>query len=94
MPLGNEEEHIAVYRRHNQVFREYFLGRDDDFFEVCWEEGDGWTDPCAFLDKLVSKKPLRHKQKGRSELLSRLSYVKNMTRYTLFPYPSNDSSPR
>jgi hypothetical protein len=42
----------------------------------------------------VPKKPLPHKKKGRSELLSRLSYVKNIIRYTFFPYPNNDSIPR
>jgi hypothetical protein len=42
----------------------------------------------------VPKEPLPHKKKGRSELLSRLSYIKNMIRYTLFPYSSNDSIPR
>jgi hypothetical protein len=84
MPLGKKEEHIAVYRRHNQGVREHFSERADALLEICWEEGDGWDELCTFLDKPHPGKPLPHKKKGRSELLSTLSYVKNVVRHTLF----------
>ena len=86
MPLGKREEHVAVYRRHNQDVRDYFSERRDDLLEICWEEGDGWEELCAFLDQPKPDDPLPHKKKGRSEFLSRLSYAKNVIQYTLSKY--------
>jgi hypothetical protein len=81
--LIKEQEHIAIYHRHNQDVREYFLGREDVLLEVCWEEGDGWDEVCTFLNKSTPDQPLPHEKKGRSEFFARLSYIKNLIHYTI-----------
>jgi hypothetical protein len=91
MLLRKKEEHIAIYRRHNRGVRQYFSGRETGLLDVCREEGDEWDGLCTLLNRLTPNKPLPHEKRGPSELLSRLSYGKNMIRYTtLFPYPIND----
>jgi len=50
-PLGNEEQHLDVYRKHNKDVVEYFKDRPNDLLVVNWEEGDGWEKLCNFLGK-------------------------------------------
>lgn len=40
---------LARYRAHLDRVRSYFQGRPADLLEVCWEEGSGWREICAFL---------------------------------------------
>jgi Sulfotransferase domain len=41
--------HRAFYERHNAKVRAFFAG-SARLLEVCWEEGDGWTEICPFLE--------------------------------------------
>jgi hypothetical protein len=42
------EEMTALYDRHLDEVRAFFEG-SGRLLEVCWEEGDGWAELCAFL---------------------------------------------
>lgn len=48
-PQINPEAHLKIYQDHLDTAREYFRGRDNDFLEVCWEDGDDWNQLCNFL---------------------------------------------
>lgn len=47
------EELLGHYRHHNATVRHYFRDRPGDLLEVCWEEGHGWPELCAFLGKRI-----------------------------------------
>jgi hypothetical protein len=63
-PERNKEEHLNLYRQHNAAVREYFRGRNNDFIELCWENGDGVEQVCRFLnmDRPVAETP--HANRG------------------------------
>ena len=60
MPRGNEAAHTEKYESHNAAVREYFRDRPLQFLEICWENGDGWTELCRILDKPIPDMPLPH----------------------------------
>ncbi|MGW8159184.1 sulfotransferase family protein [Desulfoprunum sp.] len=62
-PHGHEQEHLELYRRHNDNVRAYFKDRDRDFLEICWENGDGFEKLCNFLGREVPAVPLPHANK-------------------------------
>lgn len=64
MPLGNKDYHVEIYKRHNEEVRRYFEGREDDFLEVCWEEGDKWERLCSFLGHEVPEVEFPHERKS------------------------------
>ncbi len=49
MPQGHREEHIQIYRAHNEAVLEHFGGRPDKLLEICWEEGDDAQKLARFL---------------------------------------------
>ena len=49
-PHHHEREHVEFYNQHLQSVRSYFSERPHDLLEVCWEEGDGWSELASFLD--------------------------------------------
>lgn len=55
----DRERFLAGYAAHNAEVRAYFAGRDD-FLELNWERGDGWSELCAFLGVAVPDAPLPH----------------------------------
>lgn len=67
-PLGNKDHWIRVYEEHNQAVRDYFDGREGDFLEVNWEDGDGWHELCDFLDQEVPRRQFPHANKGKYTL--------------------------
>ena len=62
-PFGHEKKHLQFYRKHNDEVREYFRGRESDFIELCWENGDGWDKLCPFLGMEVPETPFPHTNK-------------------------------
>jgi hypothetical protein len=49
------------YERHNRDVLEYFGERvDKDLLVVCWENGDGWSKLCSFLNKRIPDEPFPH----------------------------------
>jgi hypothetical protein len=63
-PHKHEQEHIEYYRRHNDDVRAYFKGRDSDFIELCWENGDGFEELCNLLNCDAPDTPIPHANKG------------------------------
>jgi hypothetical protein len=59
-PQLNPKAHISFYTKHLQTVRDYFFGRQDDFLEVCWEEGSSFIDLCTFLDRGHPNQDLPH----------------------------------
>ena len=55
----DKEQFVAAYQRHNQEIRTYF-GDRTDLLVVNFEEGDGWTPLCDFLDVKVPDLPFPH----------------------------------
>jgi hypothetical protein len=66
-PHGYEEEHIAIYERHNRSVRALFVDRPDLLLEVCWENGDGWAKLCGFLGLPVPDVPFPHSNSADEE---------------------------
>ncbi len=44
-----EDKVVTKYYRHNAAVRDFFHG-DSNFIELCWEQGHGWSELCAFLE--------------------------------------------
>lgn len=63
-PHRHEKEHIEFYRKHNDGVRSYFSNRNNDFLELCWENGDGFEKLCNFLGYPVPSSPLPHANKA------------------------------
>lgn len=76
-PHGNEEQHLEFYRRHNDEVRQYFKGREDDFAELCWENGSGWKEFCGFLGRDIPDVPFPHENKGQGKKVNIKRYVLN-----------------
>lgn len=60
MPHGHRAEHVARYEEHNAAVREHFRDRPGDLLEVCWSDGDGWTELGTFLDLPIPDVPFPH----------------------------------
>ena len=65
-PHGYEAEHLAFYEHHNAAVRAFFAEKERErvFLDVCWENGDGWKEICAFLDMPVPDAPFPHAYRG------------------------------
>jgi len=49
------------YEKHNRDVLEYFRDRiDKDLLVVCWENGDGWSRLCEFLNRPQPNEPFPH----------------------------------
>lgn len=83
MPIGHKRSHVETYLRHNQAVRDHFKDRPNKLVEICWEEGDGWNKMCKFLNVETPNEALPHKNKGRSQLWSTLSYLKGYVEHKL-----------
>ena len=86
MPADNPKKHVDVYETHNQTIREYFNGRQSDFLEVCWENGDGWEEICNFLQHPIPNSPFPHENKAVADrpffsrnLINRIRFSKPPT---------------
>jgi len=63
-PHKHEQEHLEFYRQHNDSVRSYFAHRQDDFLELCWENGDGFEKLAPFLNCDVPTVPVPHANRG------------------------------
>lgn len=63
-PFKREKKHIDFYLQHNDAVRDYFKHRENDFLEICWENGDGFEKLCRFLHKDVPHIALPHANKA------------------------------
>ncbi len=67
-PVGNEGIWRQRFIDHNAAVTEYFRDRPHDFLQVNWEDGDGWKELCAFLEKPIPARPFPHANKGKYSL--------------------------
>ncbi|ODA68660.1 hypothetical protein A7A08_00492 [Methyloligella halotolerans] len=77
-PHGFEEEHLDLYRRHNEEVRAFFQDRQDEskLLQVCWEAGDGWQELCDFLGKPIPNKAFPRTNEGGARLANAASEVR------------------
>lgn len=61
-PHGAEAQHIPFYEAHLVDVRAYFASQNANHLlcEVCWEDGDGWSQVCDFLDAPLPSGPFPH----------------------------------
>lgn len=50
-PIGHEARWRERYRQHNEQVAARFGGRPGSLLIVDWEQGHGWPELCAFLDR-------------------------------------------
>lgn len=68
-PHGAERQHIAFYERHLETTRHFFADKPGQMVELCWEEGDGWPELCAFLGHECPETPFPHANRSdRSQI--------------------------
>ena len=63
-PHGHEDAHVAFYETHLKTCRELFVRRASQFAELCWDDGDGWTELCSFLGQKIPRQPFPHANKS------------------------------
>ena len=66
--IGNEEKHLSIYNNHYTKVKQYFEHRDKDLLIVNWENGDGWSELCQFLEKPMINLPFPHLNKKNSKI--------------------------
>lgn len=76
-PQGHQQEHLDFYERHNQEVRNHFKDRPNDFIELCWENGDGFPELCAFLGCDVPEAPFPHANSARSNGVKPVKLIRN-----------------
>lgn len=76
-PHRNEQRYLDFYRKHNANVREYFKGRDNDFIELCWENGDGFEQLCNFLHMAHPNVPMPHAASSQSIKLNKQKRLVN-----------------
>ncbi len=59
-PHGAEAEHAAFYDNHLASVRSLFPANSPQLCELCWEDGDGWPELCAFLGMDPPRSPFPH----------------------------------
>lgn len=75
MPHGNENEHIRMYKKHNNRVRNHFK-KKGNMIEVSWEEGDGWKKICSFLGKQKPKREFPHANKSEQRVTKMIGKLK------------------
>ena len=76
-PHKYTKEYIDFYIQHNNNIRKYFKGRDSDFLEICWENGDDFEKLCKFLNKDIPQISLPHANKGSNNKIKKKRYIVN-----------------
>ena len=51
---------VERYEKHTREVMEYFKDRPKDLLIVCWENGDGWSEFCHFLNMRCPNRPFPH----------------------------------
>lgn len=69
-PSADPELYRAFYVRHNEETRAFF---GDRLLDVCWEEGDGWSQLCGFLGEPVPRCPFPHSNPTTTKRARRFS---------------------
>jgi len=77
---------IKIYENHNNAIKDYFKNRPNDLLVLCWENGDGWTELCDFLDIIPPHVPFPHANAGNYKKLRStfINKIRNSFLYTLY----------
>lgn len=75
-PFGHKAAFLDMYRRHNDVVRQYFAATPGRCLDFCLEDGDGWEALCGFLGHEVPEAEVPHRNRS-SEDRKRLSRLAN-----------------
>ena len=59
IPRKHKESMINTYNQHNLEVVEYFKGREEKLLQISWENGDGWSELCVFLNKPVPENSIK-----------------------------------
>lgn len=77
-PHGFEREYLARYEKHNREVIEFF--QDQGALHLlktfCWENSDGWSSLCSFLEVSVPSQPFPHSNKTNPATLERHKYYR------------------
>ncbi len=76
-PFKREKEYMDFYLQHNMAVRNYFKYRENDFLEICWENGDNFEKLCRFLNKDVPHVSLPHANKASDKGIKTHRYFLN-----------------
>lgn len=82
-PHGFEKQFIEHYRRHHDEVVAFFKANDasDQLLTLNWEDGDGWSELCAFLDVPVPDCDFPHVYRTKSDdLCGKRNYRANVRR--------------
>lgn len=60
------DEQVRDYEAHNQRVIAYFKDRPEDLLVVCWEQGHGWQELCAFLGCAIPDQAFPHANKRKT----------------------------
>lgn len=70
--METKDRLIQIYQSHIQDVQQHFLARPNKLAVLCWDNGDGWEQLCAFLDTAVPNRPFPHLKKGPKTLAGKL----------------------
>ena len=79
-PHGAESEHITFYNQHLTDIRAAFAERPGQLLELCFEEGDGFPEICAFLNEPLPRRPLEHANRAANTLPDPAREAENLAR--------------
>lgn len=66
-PHEDEQAHLDLYAAHNADVVKFFADKhaSHQLLRVCWEDGDGWNELCAFLGVPTPRRPFPHANRRR-----------------------------
>ena len=82
-PHGFEQQFLELYDRHQQEVIDFFKSNNasDRLIILNWENGDGWTELCAFLEVPVPECEFPHVFRTKSDdLCGKRNYRANIRR--------------
>ena len=66
-PQCDRDYFIRFYLNHINQARAYFQERNQDYIEICWENGDGYDRLCRFLGKPIPSLAVPHLNKSNND---------------------------
>lgn len=76
-PHGREQAFINYYNTHLNAVRDYFAGRNTDFFEICWEDCEDLGPFSEFLGLGQLSGPPPRTNSRRSKIANPFRYIRN-----------------
>ena len=70
-PVGNENDFLSTYLKHNEEVLEYFSTRPQDLLVLNLDQKAEWETLCNFLGRPVPEIPFPHANKGAYTMLGK-----------------------